>query len=387
MEACVAFINTNNHCVLLNGMNLKDAIARLEHSKTSILNTIEERKEELELKNEARIEAQASLKKAEQRENRMISAIAEANNRSTDKDSEINDWHVKDTKRKTNLKESTKQFSRLIKEAEELKKERETLAQIPENGKKNLEWMQSELRELVKQEEMSKKVAASGLLKFDRRSEEEKKKRDKFAEDYAAKNELSIQVTSELALLESELSEMRVTAGQGEKRLGDLKLGYEEATHKLESEKKELKVVTAELTEITKKIAAAERQIPSLTTAERDLRTRKTRISLEIEDLKHVNQQRSYKHHATEHLQKLKDEGEFPGFIGRLGDMGRVDKKYDVVISTIFCNSMDYHLVEKGDDSQFAIDNLRKVGLVIEKNHLLLLFIRQKSKCGPRNST
>ncbi|KKY23225.1 putative nuclear condensin complex subunit smc4 [Phaeomoniella chlamydospora] len=61
-------------------------------------------------------------------------------------------------------------------------------------------------------------------------------------------------------------------------------------------------------------------------------------------------------------LMRLKDSGRIQGFHGRLGNLGTIDQKYDVAISTA-CPSLDNMVVDNVEVGQQCIDYLRKNNL------------------------
>lgn len=61
-------------------------------------------------------------------------------------------------------------------------------------------------------------------------------------------------------------------------------------------------------------------------------------------------------------LMRLKDSGRINGFHGRLGNLGTIDEKYDVAISTA-CPSLDNMVVDSVEVGQQCIDYLRKNNL------------------------
>jgi len=61
-------------------------------------------------------------------------------------------------------------------------------------------------------------------------------------------------------------------------------------------------------------------------------------------------------------LMRLKDSGRIEGFHGRLGNLGTIDSKYDVAISTA-CPNLSNIVVDKVEVGQQCIDHLRKNNL------------------------
>lgn len=84
-------------------------------------------------------------------------------------------------------------------------------------------------------------------------------------------------------------------------------------------------------------------------------------------------------------LMKQKAEGNIRGILGRLGDLGGIDSKYDVAISTC-CGRLDNIVVEKVDDAQLCIEYLKKYNIgranfiALEKVEHLAAQARRKIK-------
>lgn len=58
-------------------------------------------------------------------------------------------------------------------------------------------------------------------------------------------------------------------------------------------------------------------------------------------------------------LMRLKMEGKIPGILGRLGNLGGIDAKYDVAISTA-CGRLDNIVTDTYDTASEAIAALKK---------------------------
>ncbi len=61
-------------------------------------------------------------------------------------------------------------------------------------------------------------------------------------------------------------------------------------------------------------------------------------------------------------IMQLKNEGRAPGVYGRLGDLGAIDEKYDVAVSTA-CGSLDCIIVDTVDTAQVCIEALKTSGV------------------------
>lgn len=61
-------------------------------------------------------------------------------------------------------------------------------------------------------------------------------------------------------------------------------------------------------------------------------------------------------------LMEAKRSGSIPGIYGRLGDLGVIDGKYDIAISTA-CPALEYVVVQSAEDAQAGVEMLRKSNL------------------------
>lgn len=61
-------------------------------------------------------------------------------------------------------------------------------------------------------------------------------------------------------------------------------------------------------------------------------------------------------------LMEQKRKGNLPGIFGRLGDLGAIDEKYDVAISTA-CGPLDHIVVDTVDCAQKCIQFLKQNNL------------------------
>ena len=66
------------------------------------------------------------------------------------------------------------------------------------------------------------------------------------------------------------------------------------------------------------------------------------------------------------------------GFFGRLGDLGTIDAKYDVAISTA-CSALDNLVVETAEDAQRCVEYLKKYN--VGRARFIIL---EKMECAMR---
>lgn len=82
-------------------------------------------------------------------------------------------------------------------------------------------------------------------------------------------------------------------------------------------------------------------------------------LFLQIDESKNEMQASQGRGKVLDFLMKQKKDGKIPGILGRLGDLGAIDGKFDVAISTC-CSRLDNILVDTVETAQMCIEYLKK---------------------------
>ncbi|KAI5474845.1 hypothetical protein MNV49_002349 [Pseudohyphozyma bogoriensis] len=135
----------------------------------------------------------------------------------------------------------------------------------------------------------------------------------------------------------------------------------EEALEKLSSTEKEESLVQlqAEKKQVEKQVAAATAKLEGLSAEDAKLRSKATAARQKTDEAKASQSASRSQGNVLTSLTKLKDQGRLAGFHGRLGNLGRIDDKYDVAISTA-CPQLDNLVADSIAVGQACIDHLRK---------------------------
>jgi structural maintenance of chromosome 4 len=149
---------------------------------------------------------------------------------------------------------------------------------------------------------------------------------------------------------------------EAKRKLEEAKQGAEKATAAAEAKTED--IADAEATLVAERARALERreaeaaaraQEAAASAAAREVRGKleQKRTSADAERSKGV---------IVSSLMKAKARGELKGVLGRLGDLGAIDAKYDVAVSTA-CGALDYVVVETTADAQACVAHLRSNNL------------------------
>ncbi|KAH9824306.1 hypothetical protein DFH28DRAFT_1162775 [Melampsora americana] len=174
------------------------------------------------------------------------------------------------------------------------------------------------------------------------------------------------QVTSKKAALDLATSERNLILKKTEDAKASLEAA-QDTIKRIETESKtkadELKVLKQEQKEYLQGIRDAQEELKvSLMKVESEdskLRNQFTSARQKADEAKTARSINSSKSQVLNSLSKLKQQGRLRGFHGRLGDLGRIDEKYDIAISTA-CPQLDNLVCDTVETGQSCLAHLKQ---------------------------
>ena len=176
---------------------------------------------------------------------------------------------------------------------------------------------------------------------------------------------------------------------EAREKLEKAKSGAQEATALAKSKREE--IADAEATLESEKARAAERREAEAANRAAEAKANETQREIrgKLEQRKTAAETERSKGAIVRALMAAKARGKIKGVLGRLGDLGAVEKKYDVAVSTA-CGALDYVVVETTADAQACVAYLRANNLgvatflILEKQKGLEGRMRE-SQAAPKN--
>ncbi|RFU30981.1 hypothetical protein B7463_g5359, partial [Scytalidium lignicola] len=175
-------------------------------------------------------------------------------------------------------------------------------------------------------------------------------------------NEKISQKQSAIAVAESELSIIHEKSNAGT-------VALEEATAKLgtvetrkEAKLKELRDYKTERSRLTKEAVDVQAELEQLAKKEADFRARLSGARQKADEARASLSNTQTQSNVLVGLMRLKESGRIEGFHGRLGNLGTIDQKYDIAISTA-CPALDSFVTDTVEGGQQCIAYLRKNNL------------------------
>ncbi|KAG8224875.1 hypothetical protein J437_LFUL006469 [Ladona fulva] len=234
----------------------------------------------------------------------------------------------------------------------------EALERVPTDNQKDIEELTKKEAELTKEkavheQELSAAMASlaeetqglqderealqTKLMELRTVADEAKSNRD------VAKSELDLflqKEKKEMALLE----EIKRKSDMTSRSLVERKSEVEELNKSIPKMEKDLKGVEAELENVISEEATSSSEL--------------MRVRQSAEEMKTAMSSNVSRGRVLDALLAEKRAGRIPGIFGRLGDLGMVDAKYDVAVSTA-CGPLDFVVVDTVDTAKACVDFLK----------------------------
>ncbi|XP_063973177.1 structural maintenance of chromosomes protein 4 [Diachasmimorpha longicaudata] len=160
-------------------------------------------------------------------------------------------------------------------------------------------------------------------------------------------------------LAESELQIYTSVEQTEREKLEKLKETLQNAAETLRDRKEQLEVFKKKIPKTEKSLKDASTELAEAKAQELNAATNLKRMRLQFEEQRSAMNASKSRSAVLDFLMQKKREGQLPGVIGRLGDLGAVDAKYDIAVSTA-CGPLDHIVVDTVDTAQKCIESLRR---------------------------
>jgi structural maintenance of chromosome 4 len=196
-----------------------------------------------------------------------------------------------------------------------------------------------------------------------------KGKTQKFSDEIAAKQktlepwtEKINQKQSAIAVAESEMNILREKANAGAVALEELETKIKNIECSKAEKSKELKACEAEKAKLEKEAEKMGSELEILAQQEPKMRAKISSTRQKADEARSNLASTQTRGNVLAALMRMRDSGRIEGFHGRLGNLGTIDDKYDVAVSTA-CGALDNFVTETVEAGQQCIEYLRKNNL------------------------
>ncbi|EPE05172.1 nuclear condensin complex subunit smc4 [Ophiostoma piceae UAMH 11346] len=266
---------------------------------------------------------------------------------------------VKFEEKRKFLTDKRKKLDKAIKNAEKSSAEAtETIEQCTEEIQTRTADL-AQLEEQIKEEEAELASIRDGL----------KGKTQAFSDKIAVKQktlepwkEKLNQKQSAIAVAESELAILKEKANAGTAAIEELEAKIFSIEEGRTFKADELKDVQVEKTRLEKEAKKVEAELESLAAQEPKFRAQLSNARQKADEARSSLSQTQTQGNVLTALMRMKESGRIEGFHGRLGNLGTIDERYDVAISTA-CPQLDNFVTDTVEAGQQCIEYLRKTNM------------------------
>lgn len=175
-------------------------------------------------------------------------------------------------------------------------------------------------------------------------------------------NEKINEKRSTIAVTQSELEILRERASAGAVALEQTQEKIASLEDSRGAKEGEINELRAQKTQVEKEAAIVQSELTKLAQKEPETRSQLSGARQKADEARASLSNSQSQSNVLSGLMRLKESGRIEGFHGRLGDLGTIDQKYDVAISTA-CPSLENLVVDSVEVGQQCIGYLRKNNL------------------------
>ncbi|XP_063882710.1 structural maintenance of chromosomes protein 4-like [Scylla paramamosain] len=264
-----------------------------------------------------------------------------------------------DVKMQEDLKHKNQKRKKLMAQLATDKDKLEELEKVPEKNEKSIEecvTLRNQLEATRKKEDEAYHKAMSTLNSETQQLQDEKAK---YETQLIGLRKTVNETKSVVDIAQSELDIYQSTERTEKKKLEQILDGLEKAGNTAQTRRADVEKLEKAIPECNKKLKMQQdkllRIIPELQTVENELRTQR----LKLEESRSAMQSSRSRGRVMDAIMEQKRNGNIKGVFGRLGDLGGIDEKYDVAISTA-CGALDNIVVDGVETGKRCINFLKQ---------------------------
>jgi structural maintenance of chromosome 4 len=196
-----------------------------------------------------------------------------------------------------------------------------------------------------------------------------KGKTQKFSDEIAMKQksldpwmEKINQKQSAIAVAESEMTILQEKASAGEVAIAEMKTKIASIKENREVKLQELEECQSEKAKLEQEARDLGGELEELSRDEPRIRQKVSNARQRADEARSSLSQTQSQGQVLTALMRMKESGRIEGFHGRLGNLGAIDQKYDIAISTA-CPQLDNFVTDTVDAGQQCIEYLRKTNM------------------------
>ncbi|RNA08757.1 Structural maintenance of chromosomes 4 [Brachionus plicatilis] len=310
---------------------------------------INEKLNQLSLENETHV-TECNLKKKEFDKKSKLSEKLKKN---------FEDFEKEDVEIREGIKHAKENIKKIQKNLTNEEEKIENLKEIPDNNEKKIDELKGEVADLEEKLEPANKLLESKMSLVNKETKKYQEKKNSLQDKLTELQTKANEAKSKMDIAQSELDVYLKNENYEHNKLEDVRKKLEELM--IQSGEKEK--LSIELDKRT--ISKFEQELKSITEELNQISLKEKHLAETVNKnrIKFTEAQSSFSSNRNQSrvlsfLMRLKSEGKIPGIHGRLGDLGAIDQKYDIAVSTA-CGALDSIVVDNIDTAQKCVEYLK----------------------------
>ncbi|NWT85951.1 SMC4 protein, partial [Lanius ludovicianus] len=296
-----------------------------------------------------------AVKELEKKFNKMTKFIEENKEKFTQLD-------LQDVKVRENLKHAKSKAKKLEKQLQKDREKVEQLKNIPSTSAKAIEDAMAKRDLLAKakeKEEAKLRQVLASLQEETKGIQKEKEGKEKELMEFSKE---VTEARSSMEIAQSELELYLSKYNSAVARLSQAQEALASTSNTLKERKASIRDITGKLPQAEQQLKEKENALEKLEREESGSKDLVRNLRRKVEEAKSSLAQSRSRGKVLEALLQQKKCGNIPGLYGRLGDLGAIDDKYDVAISSS-CGALDHIVVDTIDTAQACVNFLKAGGI------------------------
>jgi len=267
-----------------------------------------------------------------------------------------------DEKLREDMKSLNTKRKKTMKLSQIEKENYEKISKVPEVNKGKIEECQGLLEKHTEKETEEQKRYDEALANLKTETAEYQEQKEQYETKLISLRKDENEKESQYNVAKSELDILLSTEQKEQCKLESLETKYQTSTSGLGGKKAKMDEHNKAIPDLQARIKGFENEIQKNSQLHDELSKTVRAARANFEETRVNQSQTKSRGKVLDSLMKQKKTGALSGIFGRLGDLGAIDKKYDVAISTAVGGGLDTVLVDTVDTAKKSIEYLKKSG-------------------------
>uniref|UniRef100_A0A674IQW8 Structural maintenance of chromosomes protein n=1 Tax=Terrapene triunguis TaxID=2587831 RepID=A0A674IQW8_9SAUR len=260
------------------------------------------------------------------------------------------------------LKHAKSKAKKLLKQLEKDKEKVEQFKCVPSNSETTISEASSKKEVLEKEKEREEEKLKQVMDSLKQETQGLQKEKEGKEKELMEFSKTVNEARSKMDVAQSELDIYLSHHNTAVSQLNKTKEALKTASGTLKERIVGIKELDTKLPQAEQELKQKENELVKLGREEMDTKNLVRELRQKVEEAKSslaINRSRGK---VLDALLQQKKSGKIPGIYGRLGDLGAIDEKYDVAISSS-CGALDYIVVDTIDTAQECVNFLKSQGI------------------------